>query len=80
MGPRLNLSYDREGDILYVNAIEPYAEQHSAMIADGVVGRMNPDSGAVENLEILSFSKRFNDLGDSIDLPVSIGMTPPLAS
>jgi hypothetical protein len=80
MGAQLNLSYDREGDILYVNAVEPYAEQESDEIADGVVARMNPDTNAVENLEILSFSKRFARLGDLLSLPVAAGMSSPLAT
>ena len=76
----MTYSYDREGDILYVNAVEPYAAQASDEIADGVVARMNPDTGAVENLEILSFSKRFARLGDILSLPIAFSMSPPLAS
>jgi hypothetical protein len=79
MGAQLTFSYDREGDILYVNAVEPYAEQESDEIADGVVARMNPKTGAVENLEILFFSSRFGQLGDLLRLPIGAQMTPPLA-
>ena len=48
-------------------------------IGDGVVARMNPDTGEVENLEILFFSDRFAKLGDLLHLPLRAKMTPPLA-
>ena len=79
MDPQLTLSYDREGDILYVNGVRPYAEQESDEIGDGVVARMNPNTGEVENLEILFFSQRFAALGDLLHLPLRVKMTPPLA-
>jgi hypothetical protein len=76
---QLSLRYDVEGDILYLDSVEPYAEQESDEIADGVVARLNPDTGAVENLEILFFRSHFPGLGDRLALPVGVGMTPPLA-
>jgi hypothetical protein len=79
MEAQLSLSYDQEGDILYVNVVEPYAGQESDEIAEGVVARMNPGTGAVENLEILFFSSRFERLGDLFRLPVGATLTPPLA-
>ncbi|MEO8540854.1 MAG: DUF2283 domain-containing protein [bacterium] len=79
MDAHLRLSYDREGDILYLNAVVPYADQDSDEIADGVIARMNPETGQVENLEILFFSSRFENLDDSLPLPVGLKMTPPLA-
>jgi len=36
----------------------PYAEQESEELGDGVVARLNPLSGEVENLEVLFFSTR----------------------
>ncbi len=71
MGSRLSLSYDTEGDILYLEAVPPYAAQFSDEIADGVVARMNPDTGEVECLEILSFRHRFKNLGDVFELPLA---------
>ena len=79
MAAQLTLNYDREGDILYLNVVAPYAEQESDEIADGVVARMNPGSGAVENLEILFFSSRFEQLRGAFALPVGATLTPPLA-
>lgn len=79
MDSQLTLSYDKEGDILYVNVVPPYADQESDEIADGIVARMNPDSGEVENLMILFFSGRISALGEEVRLPVRARLTPPLA-
>ncbi len=76
---QLSLRYDPEGDILYLDTVLPYATQESDEIADGVVARMNPDSGEVENLEILFFSGRIPKLGDELRLPVGVRLTRPLA-
>ena len=75
MGTRLSFRYDSEGDILYVNAVQPYAAQESDEIADGVIARTNPTTGAVENLEILFFASRFGQLDDLLSLPVAVEMS-----
>ncbi len=76
---QLTFMYDRQGDILYVNFVPPYAGQESDEIGDGIIARMNPGTGAVENLEILFFSTRFERLGDLLHLPVTTMASPPLA-
>ena len=76
---QLTLSYDREGDVLYVDALTPYAEQDSDEIGDGIVARMNPESGDVENLEVLFFSSRFGELESKLHLPLGARFSPPLA-
>jgi hypothetical protein len=53
----LTFTYDEAGDILYIDAVAPYAEQESDEIAENVVARFNPKTGAVENLEILFFTR-----------------------
>ena len=58
MGAKLKFNYDRDGDILYIDKLPPYARQMSEEVGDGVVARMNPETGEVENLEILFFSTR----------------------
>jgi uncharacterized protein YuzE len=58
MDAKLTFRYDREGDILYVDKRPPYAEQESEELEDGIVVRLNPDNGAVENWEVLFFSTR----------------------
>jgi hypothetical protein len=69
MGERLTIHYDKVGDILYVDKVQPYADQDSDELGDEIVARFNPTTGAVENLEILFFSKRL-ELGESIELPL----------
>lgn len=58
MGKTLNFEYDREADILYINVCPPYAEQESEELEDEIVARLNPQTGEVENVEILFFSTR----------------------
>lgn len=58
MDAKLSFEYDREGDILYINKRPPYAEQESEEIDYGIIARLNPSTGEIENLEILFFSKR----------------------
>jgi len=57
------------GDILYINTCSPYAAQESEEIGNDVIARLNPASGAIENQEILFFSKRLaSDM--PLDLPI----------
>jgi hypothetical protein len=59
MAQKLTLRYDRIGDILYVETCLPYATQESDCLPDEIVGRYNPDTGELEGMEILFFSRRF---------------------
>ena len=70
MDQKLTLRYDSVGDILYIDQVEPYAEQESEYLGDELVTRLNPDTGRVENVEILFFSSRARE-EDSIELPIS---------
>jgi hypothetical protein len=58
MGASLTFTYDREADILHIDTCLPYAEQESEELGDEVIARLNPTTGAVENLEVLFFSTR----------------------
>ena len=58
MDTKLTFEYNREGDILYINTRPPYPEQESDEIGDEVIARFNPDTGQIENLEVLFFSTR----------------------
>lgn len=69
MGERLTFNYDRDGDILYIDKLPPYAEQESQELGDGVIARRNPGTGEVENLEILFFSTRLLR-SEMFELPV----------
>jgi len=58
MEPSLRFMYDREGDILHIDKCPPYAAQESEELGDEIVARLNPNTGEVENLEVLFFSTR----------------------
>jgi len=66
---KLNISYDRVGDILYLETVKPYARQETTHLAPDVLGRCNPDTGEIENIEVLFFSRRAGTRR-GIDLPV----------
>jgi uncharacterized protein YuzE len=53
MDTELTFRYDREGDILYIDKCPPYTEQESKEIGDEVIARLNPETGKIENLEVL---------------------------
>ena len=49
MDEKLIFKYDREGDILYIDKVPPYAEQDATELGDDVIARLNPTTG--ENRE-----------------------------
>lgn len=61
MDKNLTFRYNCVGDILYIDLCPPYAEQGAEEIGDEIIARFNPESNAMENLEILFFSQRFAD-------------------
>lgn len=73
MEAKLRFEYDREADILHIDKCTPYAEQVSEELGDEVVARLNPTTGAVENLEVLFFSTRLLR-ADLLELPVDAEM------
>ncbi len=70
MDAKLRFKYDREADILHIDKRPPYAEQESEELPDEIVARLNPDTGEVENLEVLFFSTRLLRT-DLFELPVT---------
>jgi uncharacterized protein YuzE len=70
MDENLTVRYDPVGDILYINVCSPYPEQESEEIGDEIIARLNPQSGAIENLEILFFSKR----AEPLQLPIAAAL------
>jgi uncharacterized protein YuzE len=58
MAGRLIFQYDREADILYINTVVPYAKQQSEELGDEIIARLNPQTGQIENLEVLFFTSR----------------------
>jgi uncharacterized protein YuzE len=69
MDAKLSFRYDREADILYIDRLPAYSEQESEELGDEVVARLNPETGDVENLEVLFFSTRLLR-SDLFELPV----------
>jgi uncharacterized protein YuzE len=69
MAAKLAVQYDRQADILYLTARPTYPEQETEELGDDIVARLNPETGDVESLEILFFSKRVQS--DSLELPVT---------
>lgn len=57
MATKLTFEHDVLGNIMYIQKCQSYREQDSDEIGDCVVGRMNPDTGEVESLEILFYSR-----------------------
>ncbi len=70
MEEKLMFTYDRQADILHIDKCSPYSEQDSEELGDEVVARLNPGTGAVENLEVMFFSTRLLR-GDLFELPVT---------
>ena len=66
----LKFKYDREADILHIDKCPPYAEQESEELKDEIIARLNPETGEVENLEVLFFSTRLLR-SDLFELPVA---------
>jgi hypothetical protein len=66
----LRFKYDREADILHIDKCPPYAEQESEELPDEIVARLNPNTGEVENLEVLFFTTRLLRT-DLFELPVT---------
>lgn len=71
----LTMEYDRVGDILYVNKVQPYPEQQSTELAYGVIARSNPTTGEIENLEILFFKQRV-ERGEELNIPILANLRP----
>jgi uncharacterized protein YuzE len=70
MGAKLSLKYDRDADILHIDKRSPYPEQESEELGDEVIARLNPNTGEVENLEVLFFSTRLLR-SELFELPIS---------
>jgi uncharacterized protein YuzE len=70
METKLSFRYDRAADILYIDKRPPYRDQESEELSDEVVARLNPETGEIENLEVLFFSTRLLR-SDLFELPVS---------
>lgn len=75
MDAKLSFKYNREADILYINKCQPYPQQDSEQLGDDVIARLNPKTGAVENIEMLFFSPRLLR-DDLFEIPVIADLKP----
>jgi hypothetical protein len=75
MAAKLSFTYDRTVDVLHIDKCPPYPEQESEELSDEVVARMNPETGEIENLEVLFFSSRLL-AGELLELPVTAELRP----
>ena len=73
MAARLTLRYDPVGDILFIDKVRPYPEQDSEELDDEIIVRMHPDTGEIENLEILFYTARLRS-GEELELPVEANL------
>ncbi|HEV8679945.1 MAG TPA: DUF2283 domain-containing protein [Stellaceae bacterium] len=69
MGAKLSFKYDRQADILYIDKCPPYPAQESEELSDEIIARLNPETGEVENMEVLFFSTRLLR-GELFEIPV----------
>jgi uncharacterized protein YuzE len=69
MGAKLTFKYDRDADILHIDKSSPYADQESEELGDDVLARLNPHTGAVENVEVLFFTTRLLR-GELFEVPI----------
>ncbi|HMH52845.1 MAG TPA: DUF2283 domain-containing protein [Candidatus Acidoferrum sp.] len=72
MTAKLTFHYDRQGYTLHISSRPPYAEQETEELGDDVIARLNPETGDIESLEILSFSVRLQ--AEGFELPVSAAL------
>jgi len=77
MEAKLIFKYDREGDILHIDKCPPYAEQESEELGDDVIARLNPETGQIENLEVLFFSTWLLR-SDFLELPITADLHRPV--
>ena len=59
----------READVLSLTSRPSYPEQETEELGDDIVGRLNPETGDMESLEILFLSERLKR--DLLELPVT---------
>lgn len=76
MDGALTISHDKASDTLYLDRVQPYAEQESDDIGNSVITRFNPDTDEIETLEIMFFSTRVSN-GQALQIPLSANFCLP---
>ena len=76
MGTRLTFTYDREADILHIDTcLTVCCARVGEEFEDEIIARLNPETGAVENLEVLFFSTRLLR-SELFKLPITAELWP----
>ena len=75
MAQKLTLEYDRVGDTLFIQTCPPYRGQESDELGNELLGRFNPETGALECVEIMFFTKRFARRRE-LKIPFAVEMRP----
>ncbi len=65
------MSYDKEGDVLYLTLGEPQ-EAISREMGNDVLLRVHPETGAIVGMTILNFVSRFSNLANEQRLPIKM--------
>ena len=65
MGAELRIEYQEDSDILIISKCPLYVGQDEDEIDDLVCGRMNPDTGEIEYIEVVFFKARLKKKGRS---------------
>lgn len=65
----MNVSYDAEGDTLYIQFLPPTGAIKTREIGDGILAHVKADSGAVEMVEVWNFLRRASS-DEGVDIPV----------
>ena len=75
MGAELRIEYQEEADILIIAKCPSYIGQDEDEIDDLACGRMNPDTGEIEYIEIVFFKARLEKDGEIV-LPINATLQP----
>jgi hypothetical protein len=69
MGAELRIEYQEDADVLIISKCPSYIGQDEDEIDDLVCGRMNPETGDIEYVEIVFFKARLEKEG-TVVLPI----------
>jgi hypothetical protein len=75
MAASLTLCYDREGDILHIEIGPKKESLVFDFLPNDFVVAYDHETGQVDHLDILGFSRHFAHLDDLLELPVQVTMT-----
>lgn len=67
--PKIKNALRQNRRYFYLDTCTPYPEQETEELDDEIIARLNPISGAIENLEILFFFRRCDQI-NLLELPI----------